>query len=199
VLCRRAVVGELDVLGQAAGDPPPAHDRDRPHGEGLGGAGLRRWVAPVLGVRQLDRADVVRRRLRPQERRADAVDPEDRARQDARVEVVEAEATGVGVDVAERVGEQVQVAVLEDADAAEVRRRDDHGAWRWKDGGSRIGAIDGRLRHGSMMPRTARGCHGENRRRMARPHRTAATACAVSADCKPFAASDSTCAKRSSS
>ena len=130
LLGRRAVVRDLDVLGQPAGDPAPAHHRDRPHRERLARALLGRRVAAVLRVRQLDGADVVRRGLRPEQRRADAVDPQDRARQHARVEVVQAEAARIRVDVAERVGQQEQVAVLEHADAAEVRRRDDHGTWR---------------------------------------------------------------------
>jgi len=59
------------------------------------------------------------------------------------------------MDVAERVGQQVQVAVLEHADAAEVGCGDDRRARRRELHGRRrraVGAIDERLRHGVMMP-----------------------------------------------
>jgi len=59
------------------------------------------------------------------------------------------------MDVAEGVGQQVQVAMLEHADAAQIGGGDDRRAWRRELHGRRrraVGAIDERLRHGDMMP-----------------------------------------------
>ena len=73
-------------------------------------SGSSSWMAP----RKLPRP-------RPGAGPAAAPDAQDRARQEPRVAVVQAEPARVGVDVAERVGQQVEVAVLEDLDRAEVR------------------------------------------------------------------------------
>jgi hypothetical protein len=119
---------------------------------------LRGRIATRLRVRQLDRADVVGRGLRTQERRPDAVDAEDGARQHARVEVVQPEAARIRMDVAERVREQEEVAVLEHADAAEIGCGNDRRARRWQlDGLCRtVSLVDEGLRHDEMMTASPR-------------------------------------------
>ena len=65
-------------------------------------------------------APVVRAHRALEQDRPRAADTERGAREQPRVVAVEAQAARVRVDVAERVGQQVEVAVLEDLDAAEV-------------------------------------------------------------------------------
>ena len=77
------------------------------------------------GLVELDRAVVVAAGRRLEQDRALAVDAQDRGREAAGVAVVQAEAAAVGVDVAERIGQQVDVALLEDLDRPEVRGLDD--------------------------------------------------------------------------
>ena len=160
-LLRRAVVRDLDAFGEPTGDPAPAHDRDRAKRLGAQLVLLDRRVTPQLRIGQLDRADVIRRRLRAEQRRPYPVDPEDRARQHARVEVVQPQPARIGVDVAERVGEQEQVPVLEHADAAEVGGGNNRRVWRRKLFGLRrlVGAIEEGLRHGGNDARPGSGCH----------------------------------------
>ena len=78
-------------------------------------------VAVDARVRELDRAAIVATGRPLEEHRPRPADPQLRARQDARVAVVQPEAAGVDVDVAERVGQEEQVGVLEDLDRPEVR------------------------------------------------------------------------------
>ena len=120
------VVDDLDpLLEHRAVEQPVAPDAQLLRGERVLGADLVLEVAVDPRVGQLDRPVVVAAGRRLEQDRPLAVDPQDRARQPARVALVQAEAAGVGVDVAERVGQQVQVALLEDLDGAEVGRLDD--------------------------------------------------------------------------
>jgi hypothetical protein len=83
--------------------------------------------------------------------------------------------------------------VLQDADAAKVRRGDDRRTWRWEeDRPNGIGAIEEGLRHASMMPAAVRPVMDRARPTRGAGHRSAATAGPVSADCKTRAAGDST-------
>ncbi len=136
--------GELDrqglrVLGEVRDDEPfpegPAEDPVPGDPEGLARErSLRRdlvaRVAPDLRVRQLDRAAEVLVGVPAEESRSRAVDGQDRARQDPGVAGIQPEATRIGMDVAERVREQVEVPVLEDANPAEIGGVDDVTSWR---------------------------------------------------------------------
>ena len=129
-----------------------------------------------------------------QERRPHAVDAEDRARQHPGVEVVQPQAAGIDVDVAERVRQQEQVAVLQDADATEIRGRDDRRPGRRQQGcgtGRVLDPIHEGLRHGPMMTCPSVTVMGgrrpaalSRRSTWAPGHRGAVTAAFVSADCK---------------
>ena len=120
------VVDDLDpLLEHRAVEQPVPPDAQLLRGERVLGTDLVLEVAVDPRVGQLDRPVEVAAGRRLEQDRPLAVDPEDRARQPARIALVQAEAAGVGVDVAERVGQQVQVALLEDLDGAEVGRLDD--------------------------------------------------------------------------
>ena len=110
------------LLEGAAADQPVAGDPDRPSDEVVERVDLRVGV-PVGGrVRQLDRAAVVAAHRPLEQHRPLAADAQHRARQQPRVGPVQAEPARIGVDVAELVGQQVDVAVLEDLDRPEVGR-----------------------------------------------------------------------------
>jgi hypothetical protein len=76
-------------------------------------------------VGQLDRAPIVAAGRTLQEHRTNAADADLRARQQPGIAVVESQPARVDVDVAERVGEQEQVAVLDGLDRPEVCRAGD--------------------------------------------------------------------------
>ena len=127
---------DLDRRLRVVDDPQPLlEDRARQHPGPRDPQLLRRerllrvdlvaLVALDPRVGHLDRAAPVAAGRRLEQDRAGPVDAHDRAREPAGVAVVQAEAARVGVDVAERVGQQVLVALLEHLDAAEVRGLDD--------------------------------------------------------------------------
>ena len=142
-------------------DPAVPRDAELLRGEGILGPHLVREVALEARVGQLDGAVVVAARRPLEEDRALAVDPQDRARQPARVAVVQPEAAAVRVDVPERVGEQVQVALLEDLDRAEVGGLDD----RADDGLDEPGRVGRRRRAGHDGLGRGRGLSPGPRRR----------------------------------
>ena len=123
---RLLVVDDLDpLLEQRPREQPVAADPQLLGGDRVLGVDLVLHVPLDPRVRELDRAAVVAAGARLEEDRPGAVDPQDRAREPPRVALVQAEAARVGVDVAEAVGQEVEVALLEDLDGAEVRRLDD--------------------------------------------------------------------------
>ena len=117
------VVHDADqLLEGAAPDQPVAGDPDRPPDEVVERVDLHVRV-PVGGrVGQLDRAAVVAAHRPLEEDRPLAADVQHRARQQPRVGPVQAQAARIRMDVAELVGQQVDVAVLEDLDRPEVGR-----------------------------------------------------------------------------
>ena len=113
------------LLEHAAGEQALASDAQLLRGEGVLRPHLVGDVPLEARVGELDRPVVVAARGGLEEHRPLAVHAHDRARQAARVGVVQAQPAAVGVDVAERVGEQVQVALLEHLDRAQVGGLDD--------------------------------------------------------------------------
>ena len=105
-----------------AADQPVAGDPDRPPDQLVERMDLRVRVAVRARVGHLDAAAVVAADRALEQDRARPADAQDRARQQPGVAVVQPEPARVRVDVAERVGQQEQVAVLEDLDRPEVRR-----------------------------------------------------------------------------
>ena len=126
---RLGMLGEVrhrQVFAEGTADDPRPGKPERLAGERPVGGDLVPGIVADLGIGQLDRAPVVLVDVAAQEGRPGAVDAQDRAGQDPRVAAIQAEAARVAMDVAEGIGQQVEVAVLEDSDAAEVRRMDDH-------------------------------------------------------------------------
>ncbi len=118
-------IGDDQPLAQCAVDDPMAGDAERLVGQHRVAGHLVGRIAPQVGVGELDRAAEVVRGVAAQEGRPQAVDRHLGAGQDARVAVVEPQPSGPGVDVAEEIRQEVEVAVLEDAHPAEVGRVDD--------------------------------------------------------------------------
>ena len=112
-------------LERSARDQPVARDADRAPDEVVERMDLGVGVAVRARVRQLDPAAVVVAHRALEQDGSLAADAQDRARQDPRIPLVDAEAARIGVDVAERVGQLVEVAVLEDLDRTEVGRPGD--------------------------------------------------------------------------
>ncbi len=54
-----AEVRDLDPLGEPAGDPAAAGDRQRPQRQRVGGVLLDGWIATRLWIEQLDDAGVI--------------------------------------------------------------------------------------------------------------------------------------------
>ena len=123
---RLVVLGEVHdrdpLLERVAGHEPLARDAELLAGQALARADLVVRIPIERRVRQLDDAAIVRPGRALENNRPGATDPQHRARQQSRVVAVEAESARVRVDVAELVGQQEHVAVLQDLDAAEVRR-----------------------------------------------------------------------------
>ena len=120
------MLGEVDdpdpLLERVAVDQALPGDAELPAQQALSRPDLVVRV-PIEGrVRQLDDAAVVRPGRALEDDRPRAADAEHGARQEPRVVAVQPESARVGVDVAELVGQQEEVAVLEDLDAAEVGR-----------------------------------------------------------------------------
>ena len=122
----RSVTHEAQPLGQPfRADDPVAADADRPARQLIGRMDLRVGVPVGTRVRHLDAAAEVRPDRRLEQDRSLAAHPQHGARQQPGVAAVQAQSAGVVVDVAERVGQQVQVGVLEQLHRAEVRGADD--------------------------------------------------------------------------
>ena len=176
LLIHLRVVHDPDaLLEHPARDHPLAADAQLLRGERVLGPHLVGDVALEPGVGELDRAVVVAAGRRLEEHRALAVHAQDRGRQAAGVAVVQAQPAAVGVHVAERVREQVQVALLEDLDRAEVGGLDDRPDHRVEEprrlgpGGPRPGSGLGRRRLAGG--RVHRLSHGPSRRRTGRSTR----------------------------
>ncbi len=127
VLGVRREVRDPDPLVEPGREDAISGYAERLTGEGERRIDLAALVGRVVGVGELDRAPVVRPGVGPEEDGPRAVDAQGEARDDAGVAEVEAEAAAVRMDVAEAIGEQVELAVLEDLDPAEVGRMDDLG------------------------------------------------------------------------
>ncbi len=119
----RRVVDDPQHLDRALGrhEALPA-DADRAPHQLIERVHLRIGVAVRRRVRHLDPAAVVRPDRGLEQDRSLAADPEDRTGQEAAVAAIQAQSARVGVDVAERIGQQVDVGVLEDLHRAEVGR-----------------------------------------------------------------------------
>ena len=160
-LLRRRVVDDRHLLVQLAVDPArPGHAQLAV----ARGSAPRRACRPGCAAAPGSSAGWCRcRRARYGPRSSVSGAPLSRSidgRQDARVELVETEAATVDPDVAARVGQQVQVAVLGDLDVAEVRRRDDRSV-----AGVRCSSVAGRRSCGDRLPSRCRQAtrRGEHR------------------------------------
>jgi hypothetical protein len=122
-LRRLGVIDDVERLEQAVLDASGPGQAELAPGEVDGP--LVVGIAPDLGVRQLDRVDAVGCVRAAQDGQRMPIDPDDGRRQDPRVKVVETQSPTVDPDVPPPIGEQVDVAVLRDLDAAEIGRRDD--------------------------------------------------------------------------
>ena len=122
---RLVVLGEVHdrhaLAQRVAGHEALPGDPELLAGQALAGADLVVGVAVERRVRQLDDAPEVRPGRSLQDDGPRAADAEHGAREQARVVPVEAQPARVGVDVAELVGQQEHVPVLEDLDAARGR------------------------------------------------------------------------------
>ncbi len=120
------VVDDPDALQEALGpDEPIARDPDRPAGEFAHGMDLGVGVAVGGRVGHDDAAPEVAPHRTLEQDRSIATDPEHRARQQSTVALVQAQPARVGMDVSEGVGQEVDVAVLEDLDGTQVGRPGD--------------------------------------------------------------------------
>ena len=164
------VVDDLDPLRDAvAADQPLSADPDRPADKLVERMHLGVGVAIRGGIRHLDPAPVVRADRRLQQHGPDAADAQHGAGEHARVAVVEAQPARIGVDVAERVGQQEAVPVLEYLHGTQV------GGLHDRDGaGGQVADARGlKLRHrhpsGSRDGRPDRPCSARRSSRRGRP------------------------------
>ena len=138
------------LLEPVGADQALAPDPDRPPHDLVEWMHLGVGIAVRGRIRHLDAAPVVSPDGGLQQHRSHAADPQHRAGQRPRVALVQPEPARVGMDVPERIGQQIAIPVLEDLDGAEVRRLLDRDIARRQE--ADLGDL--RLRHRSPRSRT---------------------------------------------